>query len=784
MQKLKRALFLFIAASVVFSLLPVVALAEGEFQVRFDTQDGSEVESITVKEGATVASPEDPARDGYEFTGWFKEGECVNEWHFDTETVASDIVLYAGWKATAVKAVYQVQFDTQGGSAVESITVEEGELAAAPEDPGRDGYEFTGWFKERECANEWRFDTETVASDIVLYAGWKAIPAEVVYLVKYDTRGGNEAESILVKEGALVVPPENPARDGYEFTGWFKEEECTNKWRFDNDTVTSDIVLYAGWKAIPVTATIKAVSRNPDYGSVTGGGKYTVGDAVTLTATPKDGFRFVRWMEPNAGSRQYSFKALKDCTVTAEFAPVGITTITAQSTGFESVRLKWTAVEGASRYEIYSSATKNGTYLKIAAIGATNKREFTHLKLTAGKTYYYRIRVCCVADKVTTYGPYASISAAPVGSTVKSTAVSAGSRSIKVTWSPVSGASGYQIYRSTSKSGTYSKVYTASSTAKSYTNNSLVTGKTYYYKVRGYCVTGDTRIYSGFSETVSAIPAIPAPKLTVVPVSSTKNRLTWSVLTDVSGYQVYRSTAKSGSYSKIFTADDWPTAIYTNTGLKSGKTYYYKIRAFIKSGGTACYGKWSATQSAAPSASAASKYKERSYTIYYQGDPKWGFSSSVSRTACVLTSYAITVKNMDISATPRSVYNSNGKRTPMNMSNLKKNFGVKAVCALSPGSIYLYSFNGHKTYIVKPSANAKAAIKEALNIHPEGVILYFKSGSRAHAIVACKYDGNTIYFSDPGRKKTTLLVFKDTWVSYHHNMTYANLVEMIALDKV
>ena len=702
---------MFIAACVIFSLLPVVALAEGEYQVSFDTQGGSEIESISVEEGTLVASPEDPVRDGYEITGWFKEPECANEWHLDTETVTSDTVLYAGWKATAAKTIFQVKFDTQGGSEVESVTVE---------------------------------------------------------------------------EGALVTSPKDPARDGYEFTGWFKEPECTIEWHFDTGTVTSDIVLYAGWKAIPVTVTvtIRAVSGNPDYGTVTGGGKYNVGDTVTLTAKPKEGFRFVRWMEPAVSSSRYSFQAEENRTVTAEFAPVGMTTITAQSTGFESLRLKWTAVEGTSRYEIYRSATKNGTYSKITAIDGADKREFTNIKLTAGKTYYYRIRVCCVGDGVTTYGPYASISAAPVGSTVKAAAVSAGSRSIKVTWSPVSGASGYQIYRSSSKSGTYSKVYTASSKAKSYTNTSLVTGKTYYYKVRSFCRTSDTVIYAHFSERVSAVPTIPVPKLSVVPVSSTKNRLTWSVLTDVSGYQVYRSTTKTGSYSKIFTAKDWPTAIYTNTNLKTGKTYYYKIRAFISSGGKKNYGTWSATKSATPSTAAASKYKDRSYTIYYQGDPKWKFSSSVSRKACVLTSYAITIKNMGISATPRTVYNSNGKRTPMNMTKLKKNFGVKAVCALSPHSIYLSNFNGHKTYIVKPSANAKAAIKEALNIHPEGVILYFKSGSRAHAIVACKYDGNTIYFSDPGRKKTTLLLFKDTWVSYHHNMTYANLVEMIALDKV
>ncbi len=332
--------------------------------------------------------------------------------------------------------------------------------------------------------------------------------------------------------------------------------------------------------------TITAISVNDAYGSVTGGGDYNAGDTVTLSAIPSEGYRFIQWKEPKVSSSQYSFEAEEDITLTAEFAPVGTPALTARSTGFDRIALTWTTSEGTSGYEIYRSTQKNGTYSNITTVNDPDRCEFINIKLTAGKTYYYRIRAFSVSGETTTYGTFSSASAAPRGMAVKSEAVSTGCRSIQITWSPISGAGGYEIFRSTTKYGTYLKIGTASSKALSYTNSGLITGKTYYYKVRSFCGSGDTAIYADFSAAVSAIPAIAAPVLSVVPASSGSIRLTWSVQTGISGYEVYRSTQKSGTYSKIFTASDWPTAVYTNTGLTTNKTYYYKMRAFTASGGT------------------------------------------------------------------------------------------------------------------------------------------------------------------------------------------------------
>jgi Listeria/Bacterioides repeat len=69
------------------------------FCANFDVNGhGSAPAAITdIPSGQTITAPADPAEDGYQFGGWFKEPECVHAWNFATDTVAADITLYAKW---------------------------------------------------------------------------------------------------------------------------------------------------------------------------------------------------------------------------------------------------------------------------------------------------------------------------------------------------------------------------------------------------------------------------------------------------------------------------------------------------------------------------------------------------------------------------------------------------------------------------------------------------------------------------------------------------------------
>ncbi|HQD76934.1 MAG TPA: leucine-rich repeat domain-containing protein [Bacillota bacterium] len=70
------------------------------------------------------------------------------------------------------------------------------------------------------------------------------------YTVTFESNGGSEVSSIRVTYGSKISAPEVPVRDGYKFTGWYKEAALINLWDFDTDIVTTDITLYAGWEKI------------------------------------------------------------------------------------------------------------------------------------------------------------------------------------------------------------------------------------------------------------------------------------------------------------------------------------------------------------------------------------------------------------------------------------------------------------------------------------------------------------------------------------------------------
>lgn len=141
--------------------------------------------------------------------------------------------------------------------------------------------------------------------------------------------------------------------------------------------------------------------------------------------------------------------------------------------------LKWTPVEGAAKYEVYRSGTKNGTY---TLLGTTANLNYTDNKANAGYIYCYKVKAVSKV-RSTANSAFSTVVAAtchcakPV---VKIATTSAGNP--RLTWNAVTGASQYEIYRATSQSGTYTKMFTTTKT--SYTNTSAKAGTTYYYKVK------------------------------------------------------------------------------------------------------------------------------------------------------------------------------------------------------------------------------------------------------------------------------------------------------------
>lgn len=146
-------------------------------------------------------------------------------------TVPANDVKYTA--SYAPITVYEVKFDANGGSSVESQYIEETELATKPENPTRESYRFDGWFDAD--GKVFNFENTQVRSDITLTAKWVKLVA-----VSFDVEG-IPAQTFDIN--GFATKPADPTKDQSIFGGWYLGET-----EYDFATpVTEDISLTAKW---------------------------------------------------------------------------------------------------------------------------------------------------------------------------------------------------------------------------------------------------------------------------------------------------------------------------------------------------------------------------------------------------------------------------------------------------------------------------------------------------------------------------------------------------------
>ena len=254
--------------------------------------------------------------------------------------------------------------------------------------------------------------------------------------------------------------------------------------------------------------------------------------------------------------------------------------------------LKWNAVSGAAKYEVYRARSKDGDYIKYSTVTGTSYTNTSYIE--DGNTYYYKVRALDANGTAGAWSSIASVTyrAASTG-TLSAPTVTGGNDSQgrpTLKWNAVTGAANYEVYRARSRSGEYIKYSTVTGT--SYTNTSYIeNGNTYYYKVRALDASGTAGAWSSIvavTYRAASTGTLSAPTVTGGNDSQGRPTLKWNAVTGAAKYEVYRARSKDGDYIKYSTVTG---TSYTNTSyIENGNTYYYKVRA-LKSDGTA--GAWS-----------------------------------------------------------------------------------------------------------------------------------------------------------------------------------------------
>ena len=163
------------------------------------------------------------------------------------------------------------------------------------------------------------------------------------------------------------------------------------------------------------------------------------------------------------------------------------TGVSASAQSSSSIKVSWNSVSGANGYIVYRSSSASGTFTNI---GTTTTASYTNTGLTTGTTYYYRVSAY---NSVGESSKSTTVSAATSGSVpAKPSAPSlslASATSITVSWTAVSGATGYKVYYNRGGTGSYTLLN--SFTTASCTHSGLYADSVYYYKVCAYNSAGD-----------------------------------------------------------------------------------------------------------------------------------------------------------------------------------------------------------------------------------------------------------------------------------------------------
>ena len=151
------------------------------------------------------------------------------------------------YKPENFDCAHTVSFDYGGKAEGTSKVVEYEGIVTPPDDPTAKGYQFEGWYTQKNGGELFNFN-QKITKDVTVYAHWSEVkPDHTVY---FDCGSQAKGFSVVVQYEKTVKKPTDPEAEGYQFDGWYTQKNGGIQFDFSRP-IKEDVTVYAHWSVKP-----------------------------------------------------------------------------------------------------------------------------------------------------------------------------------------------------------------------------------------------------------------------------------------------------------------------------------------------------------------------------------------------------------------------------------------------------------------------------------------------------------------------------------------------------
>lgn len=535
---------------------------------------------------------------------------------------------------TVYETFYKTWFDARGGDlSIDSVLTLDGNSFIAPI-PEKENYTFDGWilYDENEDGNfeiapqsndtyfaKWMLQKPNAPQNLyaTLYGyddvrlSWDAVEGANRYYVSYKKSSELTYTKAYIVTGNTWSFSNLADNTNYDFSVIAVADDAGEMISSDPATIrlktscplgkvsTFTATLYGhddvelNWGAVAGATGYKvyykkATAKNYTYLTTTPARTYSI---ANLTDNCKYNFKIVPVATYGTTTTNGTAKVVTYSTAKDLAAPK---TLKASLYGYDDAKLTWSAVSGASRYKIYYKQSSADTY-KYKTY--TTKTTYNFANLYDGVSYDFKIVPCSYVNG--THFEDNSFKTVTISSTINLTAPTTvtaklyGYDDVDISWSAVENADAYKVYYKKSTSKTYTLKTTTTALSQKICN--LSDGIKYDFKIVPCTYVNGTYFADDSYKTASIYTLKKISTPTVTKHKAGKVKITWGNIQGESGYEISRSTSKTGTYIVSDLVTTTKNAVIVSA--TKGKTYYYKVRAYKIVDGVKIYSPWSSVKS-------------------------------------------------------------------------------------------------------------------------------------------------------------------------------------------